>query len=43
MELLGNWNWYLPSWLVWLPRLHVEGPGHGEQRPEGASAYAGGS
>jgi RND superfamily putative drug exporter len=21
MKLLGDWNWYLPSWLSWLPRL----------------------
>jgi anti-anti-sigma factor len=21
MKLLGNWNWYLPSWLEWLPRV----------------------
>ena len=21
MKLLGDWNWYLPSWLQWLPRL----------------------
>ncbi|MFN8185607.1 MAG: MMPL family transporter [Gaiellales bacterium] len=21
MKLLGRWNWYLPSWLQWLPRL----------------------
>jgi uncharacterized membrane protein YdfJ with MMPL/SSD domain len=20
MKLLGNWNWYLPSWLEWLPK-----------------------
>src|SRR6266545_3731277 len=20
-ELLGDWNWYLPKWLTWLPRL----------------------
>ncbi|MDP9235879.1 MAG: MMPL family transporter [Chloroflexota bacterium] len=26
MKLLGDWNWYLPSWLQWLPRLQVEGP-----------------
>ena len=26
MELLGDWNWYLPSWLQWLPNLQVEGP-----------------
>jgi uncharacterized membrane protein YdfJ with MMPL/SSD domain len=24
MKLLGNWNWYLPHWLDWLPRLQVE-------------------
>jgi putative drug exporter of the RND superfamily len=26
MHLLGRWNWYLPRWLDWLPRLQVEGP-----------------
>jgi RND superfamily putative drug exporter len=25
MKLLGEWNWYLPRWLGWLPRLRVEG------------------
>ena len=25
MKLLGERNWYLPSWLSWLPDLHVEG------------------
>jgi uncharacterized membrane protein YdfJ with MMPL/SSD domain len=25
MKLLGRWNWYLPSWLAWLPEVHVEG------------------
>jgi putative drug exporter of the RND superfamily len=25
MELLGERNWYLPSWLCWLPDVHVEG------------------
>ncbi|MGH3128850.1 MAG: MMPL family transporter, partial [Gaiellaceae bacterium] len=24
MKLLGEWNWYLPRWLDWLPRLEVE-------------------
>jgi RND superfamily putative drug exporter len=27
MKLLGDWNWYLPRWLEWLPRLEVEAPG----------------
>jgi uncharacterized membrane protein YdfJ with MMPL/SSD domain len=26
MKLLGDWNWYLPSWLEWLPHLD-----HGER------------
>jgi RND superfamily putative drug exporter len=26
MQLLGRWNWYLPRWLEWMPRLHVEAP-----------------
>ena len=21
MKLLGDWNWYLPRWLEWLPQL----------------------
>jgi putative drug exporter of the RND superfamily len=25
MKLLGEWNWYLPRWLGWLPDFHVEG------------------
>ena len=24
MTLLGRWNWYLPSWLDWLPHFDVE-------------------
>ena len=24
MKLLGEWNWYLPSWLRWLPTLTLE-------------------
>jgi uncharacterized membrane protein YdfJ with MMPL/SSD domain len=25
MKLLGSRNWYLPSWLGWLPRIQIEG------------------
>ena len=25
MKLLGDWNWYLPRWLEWLPRVSFEG------------------
>src|SRR3954454_20650496 len=24
MKLLGDWNWYLPGWLEWLPRVGAE-------------------
>jgi hypothetical protein len=24
MKLLGDWNWYLPRWLEWLPRRQHE-------------------
>ena len=24
MKLLGQWNWYLPSWLEWVPNLSAE-------------------
>ena len=38
MKLLGERNWYLPSWLEWLPRLSWEGETVGEPddvaRPE---------
>ena len=26
MKLLGDWNWYLPRWLEWLPRVAPEPP-----------------
>jgi RND superfamily putative drug exporter len=26
MTLLGRWNWYLPGWLDWLPRVQIEQP-----------------
>ena len=24
MKLLGDWNWYFPSWLEWIPRVRTE-------------------
>jgi uncharacterized membrane protein YdfJ with MMPL/SSD domain len=29
MQLLGERNWYLPSWLRWLPDVRVEGAERG--------------
>jgi uncharacterized membrane protein YdfJ with MMPL/SSD domain len=39
MKLLGDANWYLPSWLEWLPRLDHE-PRVKEKAPEAAPAPA---
>ena len=25
MRLLGDWNWWLPGWLGWLPHVTIEG------------------
>jgi hypothetical protein len=25
MKLLGNRNWYFPSWLEWIPNISIEG------------------
>ena len=33
MKLLGEWNWWLPKWLDWLPRVS-----HGEPEPAHARA-----
>jgi RND superfamily putative drug exporter len=33
MKLLGDWNWYLPSWLEWLPRLQPELDASPRERP----------
>jgi RND superfamily putative drug exporter len=38
MRLLGDWNWYLPSWLKWLPDLRVEGGSVQDAQPEVAPA-----
>src|SRR5829696_1917544 len=39
MKLLGDWNWYLPRWLQWLPRLDL-GESHAEVEPDRAPAPA---
>ena len=25
MKLLGEWNWWMPSFLRWIPRITIEG------------------
>jgi uncharacterized membrane protein YdfJ with MMPL/SSD domain len=44
MKLLGKWNWYLPSWLEWLPKgpaLDADGlpPAPAEPRPAPARPH----
>ena len=36
MKLLGDWNWYLPNWLDWLPKLEREQPTRREHELEPA-------
>ena len=37
MRLLGDWNWYLPKWLEWLPQVeHETAP----EAPQSAPALA---
>jgi hypothetical protein len=49
LKLLGNWNWYLPRWLDWLPQLEYTDARRVTAvdtrelpRPEAAAAHAGG-
>ena len=33
MKILGEWNWYLPRWLEWLPTLAPDGDGSAAMEP----------
>jgi uncharacterized membrane protein YdfJ with MMPL/SSD domain len=33
MKLLGDWNWYLPRWLEWMPRFGGEGDAAPARQP----------
>ena len=37
MRLLGDWNWYLPSGLEWLPKVAVGEGGSPQAQPAGAT------
>ena len=38
MKMLGEWNWYLPRWLEWLPRFDAERQPR-ERAPERQPAF----
>ena len=40
MRLLGEWNWYLPRFLRWLPRITIETPSRPEAGSPGPHATA---
>jgi uncharacterized membrane protein YdfJ with MMPL/SSD domain len=40
MTLLGDWNWYLPRWLQWLPRVGAERDATAPIEPEDPQAPA---
>ena len=39
MELLGARNWWLPRWLQWLPKIHVEGTHHDLEAEKAAAQH----
>ncbi len=41
MRLLGDWNWWLPGWLGWLPRVTIEG--EVDEAPDGSTDAEGGA
>jgi RND superfamily putative drug exporter len=38
MALLKDWNWYLPSWLNWLPKVNLEGGVEPTSQPVSSTA-----
>jgi RND superfamily putative drug exporter len=40
MKLLGDWNWYLPRRLEWLPRLTPEAHAPQERAPQSGAVPA---
>ena len=34
MKLLGDWNWYLPRWLQWIPEIDHEGGSATKKEPK---------
>ncbi len=34
MRLLGEWNWYIPKFLEWIPQITIEGEDLAEAQPE---------
>ena len=43
MRLLGDYNWYLPSWLEWLPHIEIEGHEAAASAEEREPVAAGGA
>jgi uncharacterized membrane protein YdfJ with MMPL/SSD domain len=40
MRVLGDWNWYLPKWLEWLPRVGGEADAVAPSKPEDRDTFA---
>ena len=41
MKLLGEWNWYLPFWLNWIPSLSMSEGESGMMKAEGSQPSEG--
>lgn len=42
MQLLGEWNWYFPAWLSWVPQLKTDGVYTARPIPDAFPVAAGG-
>jgi RND superfamily putative drug exporter len=40
MEVLGDWNWYLPKWLEWIPQSEESRQWDTDHRPDSAGKAA---
>jgi uncharacterized membrane protein YdfJ with MMPL/SSD domain len=43
MQLLGDWNWWLPPFLRWLPQIAIEGDAPEMDEPDTTAPEAAGA
>ena len=41
MRLLGEWNWWMPRFLDWIPRVTIEAEDEDDPAPEGEAGQPG--
>ena len=43
MRLLGEWNWWMPRWLGWIPRITIEAETEDEDSEAAQEGEGGGA